>query len=201
MAPSDPRQALKSQVRNALMHLYDPIHLRRHPLAWRLSGGRDSTPAAAGQALRQALLQAIESIRPEVAPEISEAMWRPYRIMQLRYVEAMAPIEVQRALGIAKTQYYCQHEQALEAVTYAFAAQLASGPREEPRRTGALPPAQEMPPETPSAHVYLVPLASLAEVKQALAAIQAPVGDERRVVFMVGRLWEPGQAETLSALA
>src|SRR5712692_7690717 len=116
-------EALKRQVRNALARLYDPIYLRRHPLvADMVAAGLDAaTPYAAGAALREALLQAIESIKPENGRE-GECIWRPYRIMQLRYVEAMPPTEVQGALGIAKTQYYRQHEQALDAVTEAFAA-------------------------------------------------------------------------------
>src|SRR5437867_1844879 len=142
-------EALKRQVRNALARLYDPIYLRRHPLvADMVAAGLDAaTPCAAGAALREALLQAIESIKPEKGRDGSECIWRPYRIMQLRYVEAMTPTEVQDALGVAKTQYYRQHEQALDAVTEAFAAAhlgssatLSEDPAPEAPHLWVLPP-------------------------------------------------------------
>ena len=168
-------EALKRQVRNALARLYDPIYLRRHPLvADMAAAGLDAaTPCAAGAALRGALLQAIESIKPENGRE-GECIWRPYRIMQLRYVEAMTPTEVQDALGVAKTQYYRQHEQALDAVTEAFAAAHLESPASLPEA-----PAQEMPHlwvlppmapgyDTSERHVYLVPMASLADLERSM---------------------------------
>src|SRR5712692_7430883 len=189
-------EALKRQVRNALGRLYDPIYLRRHPLvAEMVAVGLDAaTPCAAGAALRDALLQAIETIKPDTGRDGSECIWRPYRIMQLRYVEAMTPTQVQSALGVAKTQYYRQHEQALDAVTEAFAAAHLESPASLPEA-----PAQEMPHlwvlppmapghDTSERHVYLVPMASLADVKRALAAIQEPGRDREPVVFVVDRL-------------
>ena len=203
------RQPPKRQVRDALGRLYDPIYLRRHPLARQMASvaGEDLLPAAAGAALRQALLDAIENIKPAAGAAGSERIWRPYRIMELRYIEAMPPTEVQDQLGIAKTQYYLQHEDALAAVTEAFASANLGAQADDHALAAVpeLPHLRVLEPEgaRSEAHdrrLYLVPVANLADVKRALAAIE-PVSHRQQPVVLVIERWEQIAAGGLRQVA
>ena len=136
---------LTRHVREALAHLYDPVYLQTHPLVHALgvvpgyAGGEsdgeasgEKSPAQAGRLLRQRLLDAIARLRPETkASERSGAVsWRAYRLLELRYVEALPPEVVQEQLGIEKSQYYRDHARALAAVV-----SLLVGEADEPART------------------------------------------------------------------
>lgn len=102
------------QVREALASLYDPIALQAHPLTrGLLSGDWPLRGARTGMALRERLLAAIEALKP--APHVAPTakVWRAYHLLQLRYVEARDPVEVQRRLGLSKSQYYREQEVAL----------------------------------------------------------------------------------------
>src|SRR5437870_10406988 len=96
------------QVRSALANLYDPVALRKHPLARNL--------AVDGAALRQRLLDAIESLKPGPAVSPSSHASEIHSILQLRYVEARDAAEIQHELALSKSQYYREHEQAVKQV-------------------------------------------------------------------------------------
>jgi sugar lactone lactonase YvrE len=102
------------QVRDALAHVYDPVALRAHPLSLMLvaTNGRLSKPQG-GAALRLQLIAAIGGLKPGPQTAPNAKAWRPYRILQLRYVEGYDPSEVQHQLGLSKSQYYREHEAAL----------------------------------------------------------------------------------------
>jgi hypothetical protein len=118
-------------VRDALARLHDSVALRTHPLAGRLAAhGPGATPghagARAGQALRQRLLDAIARLRPEgKAGEAAAGAQRRHRLLELRYVEALDPPAVQQPLGIEKSQYYRDHDRALEAVVALLGAEMS----------------------------------------------------------------------------
>jgi non-specific serine/threonine protein kinase len=107
-------------VRDALMHLYDPVYLQTHPLARRPAegAGEELNPAHAGRALRYRLLDAIARLRPEAkrgeTPDGATA--RAHRLLELRYVEALDPPATMAQLGIEKSQYYREHARALAAL-------------------------------------------------------------------------------------
>ena len=58
------RAETERQVRDALSHLNDPSHLQRHPLTRFVQVESSSRPSNLGRALRQTILDAIESLRP-----------------------------------------------------------------------------------------------------------------------------------------
>jgi predicted ATPase len=109
------------QVRDALLRLYDPVYLRRHPLIRHLPGAADLSRSAAGEALRQQLLEALEQVRPEAQRGAFVYAERAYQLLRLRYVEGLDAPSVQARLGLAKSQYYRDHNEALEAVITALA--------------------------------------------------------------------------------
>src|SRR5262245_13518009 len=131
------------QVRDALAHLYDPGHLQTHPLA-ALVGGSDRV--GRGGALRQALLDAVDALKPprESAPG-SKAV-RRYQLLKRRYLDGLAPEAVQGELLVGRSEYYREHQRALEAV-----ASLV-GDRLEAARVGVGGPTDAaMAPPTPAA--------------------------------------------------
>ncbi len=95
-------------VGDALSRLHDPIALRAHPLA-----GGPGGPAA----LRSDLTTAIETLRPTAQVDASSRVWRPYHLLNLRYVEGLDAAEVARRLAVSRSQYYREHEAAVAAVT------------------------------------------------------------------------------------
>ena len=139
--------ALARHVRTALGRLYDPVFLEHHPLAWWLAdrSAQANAKAAAGAALRQRLLEAIEALKPGQQADPGARAWRPHTLLHLRYIEAHDPAQVQQELAMSKSQYYREHEQALARLTSLLAEQtvhaadagggFADRDRAAPRRT------------------------------------------------------------------
>ena len=72
------RADFERAARDALAHLYDVVYLQTHPLAALALARAERPSAGAGQALRQALVEAIEALRPPTESIGAEA-WRGYR--------------------------------------------------------------------------------------------------------------------------
>ena len=116
--PSDRAQPIDEfghQVRDALRHLHDRPRLQTHPLARYMSPLSDKQASGRGKRLQDELLRAIHGLQPD--PAISAvAAQRTYRLLALRYVEAQEATDVQKQLAIGKTEYYADHQRALDAV-------------------------------------------------------------------------------------
>lgn len=114
LGPAD-RELFMELIRDALLHLYDVAHLQTHPL---INVVRANQPGAmaAGRALRLALLDAIEALRPAAGVGATSQAWRAYRILELRYVEGQDVAQVMAHLAISKSQYHREHQRALTAV-------------------------------------------------------------------------------------
>ncbi|HYY87246.1 MAG TPA: hypothetical protein VFA49_00500, partial [Chloroflexota bacterium] len=129
-------------VRSALARLYDPIALQAHPLA-RATAGYSPHPGRGsqlGEVLRQRLLEAIEALKPDPRVDRGSKAWSPYRLLHLRYVEAHDPVAVQHQLAMSKSQYYREHEQALERLASLLWEQTSPGTQAAlsiPRQDGA----------------------------------------------------------------
>ncbi len=109
------RELFAAYVRDALANFYDCAHLQIHPLT-ELLVLRGSPEETKAQALRQALTEAIEALRPEASIPFGRSEWLPYRVMRLRYMESLGQDEICRELGIGRTSCYRYHQEALEAV-------------------------------------------------------------------------------------
>jgi CheY-like chemotaxis protein len=109
------RDLFASYVRDALARFYDHAHLQTHPLVSLLV--RQSAPEETrGQALRQLLTGAIESLRPAPTIPFGRPEWLGYRVLRLRYVESLNQGEICLELGIGRTSCYRHHQEAFEAV-------------------------------------------------------------------------------------
>src|SRR6266536_2506055 len=146
---------LARQVRDALIRLYDPVYLQTHRLAKALAQADPVVrPTQAGARLRQRLIEAIEALQPEKSGD--DRAWRAHRIMQLRYIDALDAPEVQAQIGLAKTQYYREHERALAVVVEHFTehalpeAAVALGRQERPSEGWGLRPGHNLPAATTS---------------------------------------------------
>ena len=103
-------------VRDALLHLYDAAYLQTHPLTQLADVPSGDGAVLRGKRLLQALLDAIESLRPAPGTSTDSRAWRSYRLLELRYVEGLSAGDVLGQLAISKTQYQREHARALEAV-------------------------------------------------------------------------------------
>jgi non-specific serine/threonine protein kinase len=134
---------------DALAHLYDPAALQRHPLAGAPAAPGGAGPSAdAGRALRQRLLEAVARFRPPTKVAEASGAWRRFRLLELRYVEALPPAAVQERLGIAKSHYYREHARALDAVVDLLGADRSGdghGPLVPPSSPAAPPAGGRLP--------------------------------------------------------
>lgn len=103
-------------VRDALLHLYDPVQLQSHPLLRLAPGDVGRGGVGKGRLLRQALLNAIEALQPERGVAATSRAWRAYRILDLRYLEALDVAGVIGRVALSKSQYHREHQRALHGV-------------------------------------------------------------------------------------
>jgi CheY-like chemotaxis protein len=109
-------EAFTDLVRDALLHLYDPAQLQSHPLLALAHGAASPGLASGGRVLRQALLDGIEALQPGQGVAATSRAWRAYRILELRYLEAMDVSEVIGRVALSKSQYHREHQRALHGV-------------------------------------------------------------------------------------
>ena len=108
-------------LRHALDHLYDPGSLARSPLVtlFGVAGGTQ-TPLA----LRQMLMDTIESLKPgENVPPHSPA-WRAYQVLSCRYVQQFGQREVADQIGLSVRHLRREQEAALEVLATRLWAQF-----------------------------------------------------------------------------
>jgi hypothetical protein len=112
----------RSQVHDALVHLYEPGALAASPLA-RLNRsqprGQMVSPA---KALQRTLLDAIDELRPEHGRGGGRAA-RHHQLLTLRYVEGAPIAAIQRQLALSRSEYFREHGRALDAVAAVLSQQ------------------------------------------------------------------------------
>ena len=83
------RDMFVREVKDALVNLYDPIHLQTHPLV-ELLALQSSPGETAGESLRKLLWSTIESLRPAVSIPLMRPEWLNYRLLWLHYVQSFS---------------------------------------------------------------------------------------------------------------
>ena len=68
----------------------------------------------------------------------SSPAWRGYRLMTLRYVEALDVTAVRSALAIGHSEYYREHRKALDAVVSLFRERYVAIPGHAAQKIDAL---------------------------------------------------------------
>ena len=137
MAPS--RERFADQLQDAFRHLHDVVYLRDHPLH-ELAAPGDATPKERAFALQQALLDAVDALRPgpDVPPD--SLHWRRYRLLDYRYRKALDPRATARELGISRRQFYRDHGQAMEKLVSLLWVRLVEEPSDPPEQPPHAPP-------------------------------------------------------------
>jgi len=102
-------------VHEAFGHLYDTHELQETPLT-RYLAGYIPDPLLRSQEVRRMLLEAIHSIRPEPGVPAQSSDWRSYRIMELRYIKGLNPVEAMDQLAVGKSQFFREQARALKQV-------------------------------------------------------------------------------------
>lgn len=108
-------RAIMAQLDKALDHLYDLAYLETCPLAT-LPEQQALPHTSRGKALRRMLMDAIAALYPPEGTPAADPAWRPYRILQGRYVEGMARVDLQQELALSKTQFYREYDRAMQAL-------------------------------------------------------------------------------------
>lgn len=118
--PTDQQPLTKEQfvkwVHSALGHLYDASYLQNHPLANVLLVQEKRHPLNRSQNLRRILLDAVQSLRPEPGRPALSPDWRAYRILELRYIEGLNPVEIMEELKVGKSQFFRDQARILQAL-------------------------------------------------------------------------------------
>ncbi len=157
-------------VKDALECIYDPVQLESHPLGAAILPGRLPPGTSRVQALRQALLDAVDQLDPGPSLAASARQRRLHQIVELRYVEGLPFREVMVQLGLSQTQYHRDQRHAVEAVAtllWEARAGRESGGEAEDRPVGA-----PLEPARPAGNGGLV---DLGEVTRRAVEVLGPV--------------------------
>ena len=106
---------LVSDLRKALLELYDPAELARSPLIELFGLARQADSPAA---LRQALLEAIEALKPgkDVPPQAPACLI--YDILLHHYVQQIPQAEIALSLGFSRRQLQRYEATALQVLAH-----------------------------------------------------------------------------------
>lgn len=103
------------QVRVCLNHLHDLPFLESHPLA-ALFAGAHIGHLAGGRHLRNALIEAVDALRPSTENASGSRTERRFLALKHRYVNGEDVAEVCATLNISQSEFYRVIREALEAV-------------------------------------------------------------------------------------
>ncbi len=188
---SVPGESFVDLLKDALEHLYDPVHLRSHPLASLLLRQPLPFGVSSAQALRQVLLDGIERLNYSTSLPSGARQNRPYQILVLRYVEALPYRDVMAELSLSQPQFHREQRHALEAL----AALLEAGNAPEK------PSAETQPPDDVGSYAELEAVARrgegpahLDDVVQGVVSMLADVAARAGVTLK----WEPPASPTVA---
>jgi CheY-like chemotaxis protein len=111
------RNTFNALLKDLIVHLYDRAAVENHPLT-AMVNIPDEKIGLRCDYLQQIIKQAIDSLMPterplnQMAPE-----WRPYLILQKRYVEGISPSNLATFLAISERQLRRDHSRAMEALS------------------------------------------------------------------------------------
>ncbi|MHB8086950.1 MAG: response regulator [Anaerolineaceae bacterium] len=105
-------------IKDVLDNIYDIASLETHPALFSVIKLPNGFTGSKGEYVRQFMIDAIEQLRPPrkelslTAPE-----WRPYIILNKRYIEGLGSQELADLLAISQRQMRRDHHKALTAIT------------------------------------------------------------------------------------
>ena len=112
------REAFAEQVKEALLHLYDPAYLPQSELLRLLAPNEGQTWQARTQALRRVLMQAIERLDPGSGFPLRARERRSHAILSACYARSMTAQAVMEELAISERQYWRDRKRAIKALVH-----------------------------------------------------------------------------------
>lgn len=111
------RQTFSSLFKDLISRLYDRVAIETHPLT-AFFPVPEAASTRRAEVVQQLILDEIEHLRPEGKEILLQSPdWRPYLILQRRYIEGQDPHEIARALYIGDRQFRRDHSRALQALS------------------------------------------------------------------------------------
>ena len=181
VALRSPTAEFLALAKDALEHLYDCAYLSTHALVGVLVPDTITSGTNPGRALRQILLDSVAQLKPESSLPAGAHQSRAYRILQLRYVEALSYQQVMSALALGQAQYHRDQRQALEALSALLWAKAESMPSRRPAVESARPRPPALYTELRSVFATDRTIADLNAVADSLAEILAELARDRQV--------------------
>lgn len=133
-------EEFRSQVKDALDHLYDSAHLQVHPLMRWVSDPAGADQVSRAQRLRGLLKDGIEALRPQLSAENKPPEWRPYRALTHRYVRGMSMDQASEELGISVRQLQRELHKGLDALADLLAERHGeTGEAQQTKDRGQMP--------------------------------------------------------------
>jgi hypothetical protein len=134
------RLAFSSEIREALVHLNDIGALQRLPLVRFVQAKGCAPRPSDGEALRQSLREAIGALRPPSIADPRGPVGRSYHLLTLRYLEGWNVASVLPKLALGRSQYYRDHQRALDELSALLWERWRVGARpDRPRPRANLP--------------------------------------------------------------
>ena len=111
------QQTFSSLFKDLISRLYDRVAIETHPLAPFFP-----VPEAAltrrAEVIQQLIQDEIEQLRPEGKEILFQSPeWRPFLILQKRYIDGLDPHEIAHSLYIGDRQFRRDHNRALQALS------------------------------------------------------------------------------------
>lgn len=105
----------EEHIRQLLSHLYDYLKLVENPVARRLAGQHSGKERM--QAIRSALVIAINDLRREDTSNPASRPNRLHNILRLRYIDERSANDVLTRLALSERQFYREHQRALQTIS------------------------------------------------------------------------------------
>ncbi len=113
----DRRRAFTNEIREALAHLHDVATLRRLPLVRFVQSMGGARGLGDGEALQLSLRAAIGALCPSSLADPRAAGGRSSQLLTLRYLDGHDVASVLPELALGRSQYYRDHQRALDELS------------------------------------------------------------------------------------
>lgn len=132
------------EVHDVLTHFYDYAYLVDHPLLHRMQPMLGCEGTLAVQKLRKFVLEAIESLRPRPDTPPNAPAWRPYTVLQHRFVLNEGLDETEAKLGLGRRQIQREQRRAILATAIVLWERQQAAMEVQPANTPGDPLWQEI---------------------------------------------------------
>ncbi len=126
------RLTFDNLVKDALANLYDLTALESHALLPGVFRPPAGFSGSQGEYVRQLMVETIQQLRPERGQPSPAPEWRPYLLLQRRFVEGMALPDLAVSLSISDRQVRRDQHRALLALSTLLWQKLFPGQPVEP---------------------------------------------------------------------